>query len=63
MRGVLTALGRPKVVALGHKASDELKRQSIAHTTAPHPQWWKRFRYRDMVGYTEAIQEAVDSVD
>lgn len=46
------------VVALGNHASKALDRALIKHTKVPHPQWWKRFRHRELAEYAATIKEA-----
>ncbi len=57
---VYNQLGGPKkVIALGNVARDRLTDAGVPpYTTVPHPQWWRRFRYKDPNGYTKLIREA-----
>lgn len=45
-----------KVVALGAMASTKLTDLGIEHATVPHPQWWRRFRHKDMQGYVDLLR-------
>lgn len=57
---VYERLGRPeRTVALGNVAAARLAKFGIVHEKALHPQWWRRFRYRDQDGYAEVLAKAV----
>ncbi len=53
-------LGRPKVVALGRIANEELNKADVPHNGVRHPQSWRRFDYHNMEGYADAIRIALD---
>lgn len=49
-----------KVVALGQKASNELKKRDIRHLTIPHPDWWNKFRHKEPLNkYVNLIMGAI----
>ncbi len=52
-------LGRPKVVALGRIANEELDKALVPHSVVRHPQSWRRFDYHNMEGYADAIRNAL----
>jgi hypothetical protein len=52
------ALRCPKVIALGRAAITALDKTRIPHNQVPHPQWWRRFAYHDLDGYTSALRSA-----
>lgn len=51
-------LGYPQVVALGHKAHNELNKAGVPHGAVPHPQYVRRFHHREQRWYTDLIQSA-----
>jgi hypothetical protein len=53
--GLLKALYRPPVVALGTNASTTLHCLNIDHAVVPHPQWVRRFHHRSHAEYGRAI--------
>jgi hypothetical protein len=46
----------PRIIALGARADQSLNVRGIAHQTAPHPQYWKRFFHHDMKGYVQMLR-------
>ena len=57
---LLPNLGARRVVTLGAVARERVKQLGHpVHADLPHPQWWRRFRYRDLDGYARLLQEAL----
>jgi hypothetical protein len=49
-----------RFIALGRRAEEALETVGIEPVAAlPHPQYWKRFFYRDLEGYSELIERAL----
>lgn len=53
-----SAFGYPRIVALGERAAEALERYDLPYEKVPHPQYWRRFRWREFDEYSRAIQEA-----
>lgn len=53
--------GFPRVVPLGQAAEARLGRNGMrsATRTVPHPQWWRRFRYKELGEYARVLRRAV----
>jgi len=60
-----SALGCPKIVALGRLAERELRNASLysATTVVPHPQYVKRFHHRDKYEYGRAIESFANETE
>ena len=58
--GALTLLQPKKIIAFGKKVQAELIRANFENVEIPHPQFWKRFHYKDIIGYIKILQEAFD---
>lgn len=56
---LLETLAQPRVVALGRKVSDELKKRGIEHGSVPHPQWVKRFKHSEQLAYGQLIHDTM----
>lgn len=55
---VWNAFGRPKVVALGRRAADALSSAFVPHGEVAHPQFWRRFHYKERNEYWNQILKA-----
>ena len=61
LSGLWSALGKPKLIALGREAETVLKKNGIQpdkYVTLPHPQYVKRFAYESAEDYATAIVRA-----
>lgn len=53
------ALGSPATITLGHRASERLTNLGIVHEKIYHPQFAKRFKHGDFIGYVNQLKQAV----
>jgi len=51
--------GMDRVIALGKHASKRLEEVDVEHQTLHHPQFWKRFHYRERARYSALLKEAI----
>lgn len=58
LRAKWVALGEPSIVALGALASEALTGLDLAHVRVDHPQYARRFRRYDVVGYARELRDA-----
>jgi thymidylate kinase len=54
------SLGQPRVVALGRRADQELTKAGLRHGVVPHPQYVRRFHYREDGWYDALVRRAAD---
>lgn len=52
------SLNKPRVVALGVRAHDELTKSWVPHGAVPHPQYVRRFHHRETLWYVNQIEKA-----
>lgn len=52
-------LDEPRVVALGNRASHQLRLVGVEHATVRHPQYARRFEHKDFNGYVTSLKEAM----
>ena len=51
-----------KIIALGKDAADRLKRVGFpAHQLLPHPQYWRRFKYKDRDTYIAELRQVAEA--
>ncbi len=58
LRELWEAFEKPKAIALGNVAGEALTQADIKHGIAPHPQWVKRFKFKEMETYKRALVQA-----
>ncbi len=53
--GLLEVLAAPPVIALGKAASERLTELEIEHAGMPHPQYMRRFKNDQQLGYGQKL--------